>query len=374
MFHSYNYYTVEWSNLTFIFFFAIVILSYFLPKIKTKIKVRIGSKTLSISVGLFLLEAILIFVKGFNTSGRDLISGYYLDFYSASSMSEFRDQSIEKGYILLNVFVYNIINQYWVFLFIVALLTIIPVFKMIQKYSDVMDVSIAAFLYTAVFYYPGFSLVRISLAASIGLLAFDAMIEKKPKIAVLGIVLAAFFHTSMLCLFIPHILMFVKKFDKKLIFVLVIGIFGTVYFNQEALESLLSGRYAIYSLADTRIGLEQFAYYFPMFLLLWWQKKNVIVNDRYFYTLSFCYVLAGFFMGLMQYILPVFGRAYVAFLPVCFIMAYYTKLERMYVKTSKKIFDMLILVYGIFRFYIFISQYYNADDIMPYTNVFGWRL
>lgn len=373
MYGLYNYYTVEWSELTFVFYLSIVAISYFLPKIKQKVSLTIGGKKFSTPIGILLVEGLLIFIKGFNTTGRDLISGYYSNFISASSMSAFRDQSVEKGYILLNVIVHNIVNKYWIFLFVVTLITVIPVFVLIKKYSNVIDVSVATFLYTAIYFFPGLSLIRISLASSIALLSFDAAIEKKPIKALFGIILASFFHISMLCLLIPYTMMFARRMDKKLVFITAAGLFTMVYFNQVTLVSLLTGRYSVYSLADSGLGFEQLIYYLPMFLLLWWQKKHVSTEKKDFYTISFSYILSGLFMGMMQYVLPALGRTYVAFLPLSFIIAYYVKSARESMRYNRKALFVLVFVYGIFRFYVFISQCYNTDDIMPYMNVFGWR-
>lgn len=373
MYSFYTNYTVQWSNFTFIFYLLIVLASYILPNFKRKIKCNIGPRTVSAPIGIILLEILLVFVKGFNTSGRDLISGYYYDFISASSFSDFRDQSIEKGYILLNVIVNRIFHQYWIFLLIVAIVTVVPVFHLVIKYSDKIDASMATFLYAAIFYFPGFSLLRISLASSIALFAFDAMHERNARKALIWIIIAIFFHKSMFCLFIPYFLIIVRKLNKKTITLIVMGIFGVIYVNRTSLAFLLRGRYAGYSLGATGFGMEQIIYYVPIIFLLMWQRKYS-VDDKAFFRLSFCYALSGFLMGMLGYIVPVFGRSYVAFVPLCVVIAYYSKQTYINKRNYKNLIKFVILAYGLFRFYLFITQYYNADDIMPYTNYFGWRL
>jgi hypothetical protein len=361
---------IDWYQSTFFLYSFIILASYSIAKVYENHYFKVGSKV--ISVWLIFIGALLLFVKGFSTTGRDIRGGYYLNFLSSTSVGEFRDESIEIGYKLLSVILRNLSSQYSVFLFAVAILTLFPVLKFLKKYKNQIDIPLTVLFYVSVFFFSSLSPIRTCMAASIALFAFDGMIEKKQWKALLWIAISMCFHTSMVFLFIPYVFCFFKVFDKKLIVISLIAFFMLIYLGRNSLVSIFatSDRYYNYVLnSSASFGFEQWVYYAPLFLLIYLGRKK---SDQAMLRVGFAYVTTAFCLGMLGYIMPVFGRTQPIFLAIIFIAGYYLKIVKQHYKSYSWLINILMIIYCIMRFWLYISQYYNLEDIMPYTNVWGW--
>lgn len=365
-----------WSNKTVALFLIVAFLSGVLPYLGI-INIKVNNTVKKIPVGLIILTAILVCIKGFSNVGRDVVDGYYIGFQSASSLSSFSDQSVELGYRILAVVVHNIWNNYTFFLVVVAILTVIPVVYFVWKYRNYLSIGLALFLYTTIYYFQGLSLLRIFLAASIGLCAMDRLISHKNKSAFIFIVIAVLFHTSMLVLFIPYGIFVFNKISRGSYTVLLFAVFAFLLLYGNKIISSFSGRYSVYK--DTfsnGLGFQQLLYYLPILILIYFghkfSKEKILMYENDVYRLGLSLVIAGFFIGEVGYIVSIFGRAQVAFIAVIFIISYYTK-EVFNIDKKWGIFTKsLVVCYGIFWLYVYLLQYYNVDDIMPYSTVWGW--
>lgn len=68
--------TIEWSPNTFIFYLAIIIGCYLIACILKKKNIKWGkSKKKQYPAALLLVSIVLLYVKCFNTTGRDLRTG-----------------------------------------------------------------------------------------------------------------------------------------------------------------------------------------------------------------------------------------------------------------------------------------------------------
>lgn len=365
-----------WSDKTFILFLIIAFLSGILPYLGI-INIKVKNSTKKIPLGLILLTVLLVSIKGFSNVGKDVLSGYYLGFLSASSLSFFSDQSVELGYRILAVVVHNIWNNYTFFLVVVAILTVIPVVYFVWKYRNYLSIGLALFLYTTIYYFQGLSLLRIFLAASIGLCAIDKLISHKNKSAFIFIVIAVLFHTSMLVLFIPYGIFVFNKISRGSYVVLLSAVFIFLLFYGNKIISSFSGRYSVYKdTFSSGLGFQQLLYYLPIFILIYFghklSKDIYLPCDGDIYRLSLSLVISGFFIGEIGYIISVFGRAQVAFIALIFIISYYAR--KVCIKDRKLglLINLLVICYGFFWMYIYLSQYYNIDAIMPYSTVWGW--
>lgn len=365
--------TVEWSTKTFVFYLAIIIGSYLIDCGLKRKTVRWGKgKKKKYSAGLLIVSIILLAIKCFNTTGRDLRAGYHENFLSATSMASYRDQTIEPGFRLLTVIVRVLTNNYAVFLFLVGVLTILPVIHLIYKYRNRIDVPAAILMYTSIYFINSFSACRQYLAVSVSLFAFDAMIENKPYKALMWIAVSSTIHVTCLVLVIPYVLYFAKLFSKRMIAISALVLVAAFYLGRNSISSILasSGRYAIY-LANQQVsfGFEQLVYYAPMFWLLFICRKQV--QDRSFFRLSYIYLITGFAFGMLSYVVPVFGRMQATFLPIVIIIPYYIKTYRERHRRISGMVNAVTIFYCLARFIIWISQYYNMENLMPYTNIFN---
>ncbi len=360
---------IVWSQSTLILYICIIAGCYLAALVFERCYFKFGNY-FRLPVWLLIIGSVLIFFKGFGTTGRDLRAGYYYDFLSATSCEHFRDKTIEYGYRVLNVLVRNITDQYWVFILIVSILTIVPFMYIINKYKDQIDLPVAILLYTSIFFFAGFSPLRIAMAGSIALLAFDGLIEKKKGKSLLFILLACTIHVSIALLLIPYALLFFRIIDKRMILIGAFLFFMIIFFWREDIINffLSSQRYYGYGTVEVlRMGLEQFFYYIPIFVLIFMTRKKC---DPDFQKLSIGFVSIGFVCALLGYVLPVFGRTNMDFMVIVFIIGWHTKILKQEHKKSRLLINLTIFFYCAVRFGLYITQYYNLEDIMPYTNIF----
>ena len=367
---------VAFRTSTFIFYLAIILFCYFIAAAGKKtilVSSRLTNNRKGKELWLILISAILIFIKGFGTTGHDLRIGYYLDFLSATSIKQFRSQSVEIGYRMLNIVIRKFTDEYWVLILIISILTICPIIHIVNKYSDKIDVPVAVMFYISCFFFSGFSPLRQALAASIALVSFDAIIEEKPYKAILWTFIAALFHVSALAMLFPIIILSFKKINKYFIAFILLLMFCTVYFGRFYISDLLSEseRYSIYSsFTEVHIGAAQLFYYLPIFAVYIIGRKED--KNYYFSKVSFSYIAFGFCCGLLGYIISIFGRLHLFLLPLIIILAYYSKLCKKRFPQFKVLINFLIFFYCISRFSIYIIEYVTKEDLMPYTNIFAW--
>ena len=365
-------YSVYWSPKTLALYIGIIAVCFFIAGRRRRylcfdLK---GIKAHKYDYRLILISIILLFFKGFGTTGRDLRSGYYINFLTASSMENYKDQTVEFGFRGLNVVIYNIFGQYWVLVFVVAVLTIIPVIYLLNKYSDDIDLPVSVLMYTTIFYFTSFSGYRQYLAVSISLLAFDAIREKRMLKALLWIGVSMSFHFSMIFLFVPYFLILFKYLSKKMITASLVVMFMLTYLLRGTLSAMLVGRYSIYSMFNNvDFGMKYIVYYIPLFILFLIGMKRD--DDKYFSRVSITYLGTGFVFALLEYIISILGRIQAGTIPIIFIAAYYIKRIKTKSHSYRHLINLILILYCALRFWVFISETYNQEDLMPYTNIFG---
>ena len=362
---------IEWSNITFIFYSLVIAVSALITKF-SKTKIKIFRRKYNLTILLFSL--LIILVKGFNTTGRDIskIGGYYYNFLSATSYDNFMDKGVEIGYRSITILIRNITSNYNIYLLLIALATVIPIISFLRKHESQIDLFSTILIYMSVFLYSSFSPIRQCLAASIGLLAFDGMLEKKKAKSFVWIVVACSIHTSSIILIIPYILFFLKELNKKMIFLIIIAFFLILFAGKSSIVAMFSSnqRYTGYVTLGSDIGMEQIVYHTPLLILLYCCRK---LSNKENLKLCYCYVLAFFCFGMLGYIISIFGRFYLTFLPLMYITGHNIKLLKTAHPKYTMIINVIIIMYCSLRFWLFISQYYNLEDLMPYTNMIGWQ-
>ena len=374
---------VDWYNTTFLYYVSVIVVCYIVACKCQNTTILIKNRRMQLSY--VLLVTCLLFVKGLGTTGRDLRNGYYYNFCRALSLEEYPDYSVEIGFRFLGIIIRNITNQYAIFIFIAACITIFPIMKMLEKYKKKIDYPSAILIYICVFFFTSFSAIRIAIAAALAMFAFDAMVEKMPYKALGWILIASLFHTSVLILMIPYVVTFWRILDRKIVTAGLFALFILVFLERNSLMTIMANneRYAIYNSVDSvHIGMEQFVYYIPLFCIYNYGRKldtnrnfsygRKLDTNRNFSRVAFAYLATGFCFGLLGYIIPIFGRFKDVFLPIIIIVPYYLKLRKKSLPKNRIVINICILLYCVMRFYIYISQYYNLEDLMPYTNIFGW--
>lgn len=362
---------IEWSNITFIFYSLIIAVSALITMF-SKTKIRLYRKKYNLAILLFSL--LIILIKGFNTTGRDIskIGGYYYNFLSATSYDNFMDKGIEIGFKSITILIRNITPNYNIYLFLIALATVIPIVSFLRKHESEIDLFSTVLIYMSVFFYSSFSPIRQCLAASIGLLAFDSMLEKKKAKSFAWIVVACSIHTSSVILIITYVLFFLKELNKKMIMLIVVAVFLIMFAGKSSIIAMFfsNQRYTGYVTLGSKIGMEQIVYHTPLIVLLHCCRK---LSNKENLKLNFCYEITSLCFGMLGYIISIFGRFYLTFLPLMYIVGYNIRLLKIAHPKYRIIINIILILYCSLRFWMFISQYYNLEDLMPYTNMIGWQ-
>lgn len=362
----------DWYISTLFFYVTIIILGYLCACYGKNKIIKIGKVRSHLDI--VLLGILMLAVKGFSITGRDIRAGYYYNFVTARTLGSIYDQSLEIGYKVLNVIIYNLTHNYYVLIFVVAVLTISPFLYLLNKYRNEIDTPLVVLAYLTIYFFSGFSPIRNFLAASIAMLVFDAICEKKKWKAIFLLLISISFHTSMVILLIPYFFCFARKLQKKEIFAMLGLIFITIFTGKNWIFGFFMGsdRYSKYANTTfSGFGLEQIAYYLPIFYLIW-KTRNIAENYRT--RVSISYAFTGFVFGMLGYVVTVFGRTQTAFMPLVFVIGYHFKMIESNRIKNKYILMLFMTIYCAVRFWLYISQYYNLEDIMPYTNIFGMTI
>ncbi len=369
--------TEAWSMTTYVFYLLVIGVCFASACIFSGVKFqwvehREAVNRIQIALPMFLL----LLVKGLSICGTDVVGGYRLNFDTATSVADIHDWTLEKGYILLCVLIRNLTTNYSVFLFVVAMITIIPVYYVIQKYREYVDVPITILAYTAIFFFKSLSPIRIFIAVSFCLLSFSAIIEKKYVLSICLVFIATLFHITSIVMILPCVFMGFQ-INKKVIGVGLTAVLGALIVSRHQLELLMRGRYSIYSVStELDFGMEVVYYYVPLILIYFIVRlvmKEIMVKEyqRRLFEVSFVWVLLGAFLRMLAYVVEIFGRMDVYTVPIILFLGVSLQIIR---QSSPKLFVVarcIVIIYVLLRFQIYLNGYYESEGLMPYQTCFG---
>lgn len=363
---------INWVNSTFYFYLFIPYVCYFLPKIDfVSSSGSINQKKYNIRIGTFVSTLILLFIKCFSITGRDIQSGYRNQFFSSNSLFGTADDTLEIGFRFLNFVIYHLGGQnFYLFLFICGFLTLFPVIYFVFKYGNNLNISLTLFLYATLFYFQGFSLLRLYLASSIALFSIDDLLHEKTKKSLLWLLIAFSIHRSVIILLFVIIIYALKsiKLSRVIVFSFIILLFSIL--AKGFIISHFTGRYAIYQQQSANeLGFAILLKYLPLFILVQYARKKQSI-DR----LAFSLLWLGFEFGILSYFIPIIGRQQAVFLPIIFLVGYFVKQINFNSNLSKIGLEILFLIYGTIQLYLYIKGYYQLDGIMPYVSYLGFNI
>ena len=174
---------------------------------------------------LVLLMILLTFFCGFRAVGVDKDSYNYLfmfDIFNGYFDSLY--VGIEPGFSVVTMLLKKINLDSVNYLFLVFALLSVPVkIKFIYKYSKYPILSILIF-YSFMYFKQDFTQIRAAVAVAIYVWAIDDILYKRPKIFVLKIILASFFHVSAIILCLTYFISNLK-INKRNYFLMLLGSF-----------------------------------------------------------------------------------------------------------------------------------------------------
>ncbi len=217
---------------------------------------------------VYLSAFFLIAITGLRESnvGSDT-QHYKIIFDHTRNIRQYGD--LEIGFRFLEVIVHYISDNYTVFFLVCACISILPLCIMVKKYS--CNIPESVFLYVALgYYFYGFNAMRQTLAISLTVCSYFAIVEKKKIKATIFMLIAFSFHyTSLVCL--ANIILYyinsknevrdemdeslyIGKQQKKFLFVSIVGVIVLGISFNTIIEkvSLIDWRYAHFFLDRSR--------------------------------------------------------------------------------------------------------------------------
>ncbi len=195
----------------------------------------IRSNNLALIVFFTLLVVILAFRAP--TVGRDLLKyKYYFDKYGALPIKELWKIEPEMLYKPLNWLISKLTGNYQWLLVVTSFITVLPIAYVYCRDRHYSMIRIAVFVNMSTFVML-FSGLRQSIAMAIGMLAYQAVCDKKPIRFCLLVALAFLFHQSALVLFIMYPV-FHFELKKKHLWVIVPCMLLIFIFNRQIFSIL----------------------------------------------------------------------------------------------------------------------------------------
>ena len=183
---------------------------------------------------VILCAAILIFVSGFRYCvGTDYLT--YKGLYSEFLTDELYlfDQPALGIVARISAFVFN---DYATWFFLMAVITIVPVIYITKKDSISFSMSILLYIFLGCWHY-SFNVVKQCAAASILLLGYKYIVERKFFKWCLICIIASFFHISALLMIPLYFLVAPKISTKRIIFLVLVGV--AIFFFYDELFNLI---------------------------------------------------------------------------------------------------------------------------------------
>ena len=253
------------------------------------------------------------------------------------------------------------------FLFIVALMSIIPIAVLYYKKSENVILTIALFMVVAPFSM-FFSGLRQSIAMGIIIFAFKYIQDKKVIKYIICVIIAMYFHKSaMFCLiFYP---VYHAKITKKWLYIIIPTMIITYVFNKQIFSFLLHIYNPIYE--DNYGFVTSTGQYSILILLILFIIYCFVFPDKNKINKEF--------MGLRNMlILSTMFQLFVPINPIVMRMNYYTllfvpilipKVINIGYKKDYGILQLSVIIMSIFFFVYFIYNGYTGNDVL---NIFPY--
>ena len=290
---------------------------------------------------------------------------------------------IEKSYLLLNFVCAQISVKLEFFLFVLQVLTLVPIYLAAMKARGLASPLLLMFIYIFTMYNASFNMMRQSIALSVTLLAFVYLYYDKKKIAYILYGLSLLLHGSaiigLLVLAVYYVMtnfhLTRKQISAIATVVVVCFIIGVIYSQQLIMFAIGSGlidaKYEAYTassgggLFEARLNKSNVLYDAIVFLLLYTTyRKNKQNKKLYALAIIALMSLLFEFTGLISAYLPriaLYPRMVGLFsLPYMFKQI---ELKNIRGKVYKVPFEIFILCY-----WLFVSIISNSGETYPYTS------
>ena len=319
-------------------------------------------------MGVFFSILFIILAFRSITVGVDLVR-YKVHFntYIFTAFNKIIDIDHEVGYGYLNKIVGIITDDFQIFLAIVALIVIIPIYLLYRKEKNHKFLILIIFLNMATFPMI-FSGLRQAIAISIGVLAYLFIIQKKYIAFFLMIALAFTFHRSAFLLLLLYPLFFIKLKAKYLWYLIPLFILFYAFKVQIAQMSLglMAGSEELAIYSERYNEFEDTGAYGSLVLFILFTLFSYFMTDEDKMSDSAMFLrnilVLSCFIQMVALINPVIMRMnyyFIIFIPIAFVQSF------KYVKSKYKNFVPIIsVILCCFLTYYYINKMFYGSDIL----------
>lgn len=279
----------------------------------------------------------------------------------------------------ITYFFAHFINNFKIYLFILELLVIYPIYFVLKKNSkDGMSVVLGMIIFLTYFYNLSFNMARQSIAIAFSLLAYYYLGKGKNKMVILSMIISILFHSSALILVPIFCLFYINKSNLKkskkiflnfLVFLFLV-LMAVKFENIISLLSLNSEfRYknyiSKYGLINGKIGIIRLSFWIFILLLCWAYKKNIAFYEKnyiFYLFIGFASILSFYINSKILYSERIF---YYLTYPFIFIILSRLPANMKYDYNKKSIFIIISVVFILYWFYAIPIN--NWNNTFPYA-------
>lgn len=327
-------------------------------------------------ISFFLSFFVLWIFSAFASCGADRES--YRIIFQGVSIGSIFDGWQEPGFNLFNL-VFRVLGDNPRIIYIaMSTVTLGLIYRTLSYLKDEICIWAAVLAYGSLFYVQSLSLMRIYMAAAILFWGIRFLKRNEYFKYVIVLLCAILIHYSCCIMIFPWIILYMMYNHRYQLAVHITVILCAMAGGIVSLKVLAPAlgsipmftRFQQYfeNMQSGGFGIMQFVYFIPICLLVIWTYQEMNENyKRIFFTYTSC----AFLIGITSYVLIILGRAFALFsILYLFITPYTLKaIKEREEKWKYYIICVLVVMYYIFRFVIYIAEYHELDQVVPYTNV-----
>lgn len=281
------------------------------------------------------------------------------------ALSTFRAEPL---YVILNWIVYLFTGQPEFIFIVTSFLVLILVYVNVLQKKESLNVGLAIFIFMALYYFPNFTFIRLSIAVAIVFYSFKYLVNKNLKRFIFCILIAIGFHYTAIIMLPIYFL--VNKKDKyiwqKHILLVLSTIIILVFFQWIAGLVLSGTKYEVYvvEMGNLQGGINQIILHIPLMLLVWLFRKRLIkkeLENRVYIQIFFIgslFLLFTIWIGILDRMLIYFFITQVLIVPQ---ITYLLK------KHEKPLFMSCVILYYVIRLFYYL---YSNPRMVPYEMIF----
>lgn len=284
-------------------------------------KERIAPQNNPVNRKIFLVisAGLLILIMGLRSQEMGVDLDGYLNSFERLGAQSWSDVlaldsflNYEKGYVLFNRFLWVITEERQILVFVCAVLSLVPMARMIYKNSQDPLLSLIVYVATPAFTIV-FSGLRQAVAMGITMWAFEFIKAKRWKIFVVFILIATLFHSSAIVVLIAYPLYHVKL-DRKWAMLSIVSL-PAIFVLKVPLFVILSRIFRANATMDNNSAITLFLVYSALyvFCVFYGNRNNAQTNGLTNLFWAACAIQA---MGGVNSIVIRVGYYYILYLPI----------------------------------------------------------